>query len=98
MHGTHFKRALKRVLKDGHFDTAELADVAGCTARHIYKCAHEYGAELSLPKAEKIARYLSQHAELRPLQAFDGRDPIDDDVKEQIDQLIETAHKIKDRL
>jgi len=57
-------RALKRVLDDDQsgFTAAELAEVAGCSKRHIYNVADPTkDTELNAPKKDRISRYLSEH-------------------------------------
>ena len=59
-------RALKRVLDEDIFTVAEIAEVAECSQRHIYKVVDETETtELSAPKLERVARYLSKHGEYR---------------------------------
>lgn len=64
-----FARALNRVLHDGKFTAAELAEVAECSPRHIYQVRNGE-ANLELLKAERIARYCSERGELRLSRAF----------------------------
>lgn len=68
-----FERALKRVLDDAQntFDVAELHEIAGCSKKHVYSCLDPgKDRHLSVDKAEKISRYLSEHGEYRPAYAM----------------------------
>lgn len=68
-----FERSLKRVLSDDEntFDVAEMHDVAGCSKKHIYSCLDpDKDRHLSIDKAERISRYLSEHGEYRPAYAM----------------------------
>ncbi len=65
-------RALKRVLDDdtNTFSAMEMADVAECSERHIYKVVDlTETTELSAPKVAKINKYLTRHGEYRLLYA-----------------------------
>ena len=64
-----FSRALKRTLQEGTFTAIELADVAGCSRRHIDRVANGQ-ANLQLEKAENVSRYLCSHDETRCTDAF----------------------------
>ena len=61
-------RALKRVLDDDDntFTAEEMAEVAGCSRRHIYKVVDpSEPTNLSAPKRDAISRYLAEHGEYR---------------------------------
>lgn len=65
-------RALKRVLddEDNTFTAMEMAEVAGCSKRHIYKVVDmTESTELGGPKLEKVNQYLTEHGEYRVLYA-----------------------------
>ena len=66
---TPFSRALARVLQEGRFTALEMAEVAGCSDRHIQKVAAGQGA-LSEEKASLLSRWLCSHGELRPARTF----------------------------
>ena len=66
---TPFSRAIARVLQEGRFTALELAEVAGCSDRHIQKVASG-GGMLSEEKAGLLSRWLCSHGEIRPAQTF----------------------------
>jgi len=68
-----FARALKRVLDDdtNTFGVPEIADVAECSKRHLYSAIDpDRSTCLSVEKAARISRYLSEHGEYRPAYAM----------------------------
>jgi hypothetical protein len=63
---------LKRVLDDDDntFTAMEMAEVARCSKRHIYKVVDmTESTELRQDKLEKINQYLTEHGEFRVLYA-----------------------------
>lgn len=63
---TVFSRQLSRIIHEGRFTVAEMADVCGCSERHIYNVAGtDTAVELGLEKAETLSRYLSAHGDTR---------------------------------
>jgi hypothetical protein len=62
-----FARALTRIVQEGRYTASEMADVAGCSERHLYAVADSTStSELHIEKAEKLSRYLSEYGEIRP--------------------------------
>lgn len=60
-----FARALNRVLAEGRFTVAELAEAGGCSPRLLgYVQTGE--RDIAMEAAEKIGRYLCEHGETRP--------------------------------
>lgn len=60
---------LNRILHEGQFTAIELAAEAGCSDRLIgYAASGE--RQLSVDKAERIARYLCRHGDTRLAQVF----------------------------
>ena len=59
-------RALNRIQHDGRFTMQEMAEVAGCSPRHLYNCADtNHNAEMRADALCDLSRYLSQHGETR---------------------------------
>lgn len=64
-----FARALNRVVSEDRFTVQEMADVAGCSDRHLYN-VRSGDAELAASKAERLARWLCRHGETRLSEVF----------------------------
>ena len=64
-----FNRALARVLNDGRFTVQEVAEVAGCSDRHILNVKNG-AAYLNEDKAGLVSRWLSDQGENRVAATF----------------------------
>ena len=64
-------RALNRIQHDGRFTMQEMAEVAGCSPRHLYNCASpKHSAELRADQLAALSQYLSKHGEVRLAEAL----------------------------
>ena len=62
-------RALNRIVQDGRFTVPEMADVAGCSDKHLYNVRNGE-AELRQSQVEKLSRWLCRHGETRLSECF----------------------------
>ena len=94
-----FARALNRIIQEGKFTVNEMAEVAGCSERHIY-AVRSGEADLTVSKSERLSRWLCQHGELRAARgmisaAYEIRSRVcgeaNGSVEDEMDDLVRYA-------